>query len=49
MLQADNLGASALIRGREHGKLDQRLRRLASLRIGRRVLLVRLKDQGDRR
>jgi hypothetical protein len=42
---------SALVRWREDGKLDQRLRRLDSLRVERRVLLVRLKTKeigGDR-
>jgi len=37
---------SALVRWREDGKLDQRLRRLDSLRVERRVLLVRLKTKG---
>ena len=36
---------SALVRWREDGKLDQRLRRLDSLRVERRVLLVRLKTK----
>lgn len=42
---------SALVRWREDGKLDQRLRRLDSLRVERRVLLVRLTTKetgGDR-